>query len=362
MLVLSRVMQGFGAAGLMSVNTALIRFIYPRAMLGRGIGTTALVVATSSATGPTVASAILSVASWQWLFAVNVPIGLLALFLSLRSLPATARSPHPFDMPSAVLSALTFGLLITGLDGIGHGQGAALVAVELLGAVLVGIVLVRRQDAQASPLLPVDLFRRPIFALSVATSVCSFAAQGLAYVSLPFYLQDVLGRSQVETGLLMTPWPLTVAFAAPIAGRLSDRYPAGILGGLGLTALCIGLGLIAFLPDDPSAFDIIWRTTICGFGFGMFQSPNNRTMISSAPRERTGSAGGVLSTARLLGQTTGAVIVAVIFSLVGTGEGGASHGATTALLVGAGFAAAAATVSLLRLFDFKPGSLPEEKI
>ncbi len=343
MLAVARMAQGLGASGIMSVNTALIRFIYPRQMLGTAMGINAMLVAVSSAVGPTVASGILSVAPWQWLFYVNVPIGALALLLGLRNLPTTTRSPHPFDAVSAILSAATFGLLIVGVDGLGQGENRALVAMELLAAGVAGYFLIQRQLARVNPLLPVDLLGIPIFGLSIATSVCSFAAQTLAYVSLPFYLQDVLGRSQVETGLLMTPWPLTVAVVAPIAGRLVERYAAGLLGGIGLVTMAAGLGLLALLPAHPSVLDITWRLAVCGLGFGLFQTPNNRAMIGASPPHRSGAAGGMLATARLLGQTGGAALVAVIFGLAPT------HGTTAALVVAAGFALTASVVSMLRL-------------
>jgi len=346
MLALGRALQGVGAAGMMSVNTALVRFTYPRRQLGRGIAMTAVAVSVSSAAGPSVASAILAVASWPWLFAINVPIGLVTFLLSLRFLPLNPPSEHRFDMASAVLSALSFALLIAGINGIGHGQAAKFVAIELIGAVITGIILVRRQASLSLPLLPVDLFRRPLFALSVTASVCTFVAQGIIFVTLPFYFQDVLGRSQVATGLLMTPWPVMVTIIAPIAGRLADRYSAGILGGMGLSVLTIGFVLLATLPSHPSAFDIVWRIVICGLGFGFFQSPNNRAIIVSAPRERSGGAGAIQSTARLLGQTIGAALVALIFGLAGP-SGGTSP--AVAILLAAGFSAAAAIASVSRL-------------
>lgn len=342
-LTIARVIQGFGAAGLMSVNGAIIRFIYPRSLLGRGIGINALVVAVSSAIGPTVASGILSFASWPWLFAVNVPVGLIAFVIGLRALPPSRRGAHRFDIRSAVLSAATFGLLIVAVGGLGHGERRGLVALELMVGFVAGVLLVRRQLSLASPLLPVDLLRIPIFGLSVATSICSFMAQSLAYVSLPFYFQDVLGHSQVATGLLMTPWPLMVAITAPISGRLADRYSAGLLGGIGLGALAIGLALLALLPASPSGLDVGWRMAICGLGFGLFQTPNNRAMIGAAPRERSGGASGMLSTARLLGQTFGAALVALIFGLA------PRTGTTLCLVVAAACAGAAALVSCLRI-------------
>jgi MFS transporter, DHA2 family, multidrug resistance protein len=343
-LTAARVLQGLGGAGIMSVNAALMRFIYPRAQLGRAIGINAMTVSVAAAIGPTVASAILSVASWPWLFAINVPIGLVALF-GVGSLPVTPRGRHRFDAVGALLTALTFGLVITTIDGIGHHEPLALIAVEGVAALAVGTVMVFRETHRAWPLLPVDLMRIRLFSLSVATSVCSFVAQMMSYVSLPFFLQHELGRSAVETGLLMTPWPLMTAVTAPVAGRLADRHSAGLLGGVGLAVFGVGVGLLAALPSHPSAADIVWRMAVCGFGFGLFQTPNNRAIINSAPRERSGGASGMLGTARLLGQTVGAAIVALVFGLLG------QAGNVTVLSIAAGIALVAAAVSCTRMVE-----------
>ncbi|RTF20341.1 MFS transporter, partial [Serratia marcescens] len=224
-LTIARVLQGFGAAAIMSVNTALIRIIYPQRFLGRGMGINSLIVACSSAAGPTVAAAILSVASWQWLFAINLPIGIVALLLGMKFLPANGQKSDSrrFDPTSAVLNALTFGLLITAISGFAQGQSLTLIFSEIAALLAIGAVFVRRQLRQEFPLLPVDLLRIPIFALSMGTSICSFAAQMLAMVSLPFFLQSALGRDEVATGLLLTPWPLAIVVMAPIAGRLVER-------------------------------------------------------------------------------------------------------------------------------------------
>jgi len=345
-LSLGRALQGLGAAGLMSVNTALVRHTYPRRLLGRGIALTSLVVSTSSAAGPTLAAAILAVAPWPYLFAVNVPIGVATLLLSMRLLPHTTPSGHRFDLPSAVLCAVMFGSLISGINGLGHSQGVIAVVGEFAGAIAVGYLLVRRQANQAMPLLPIDLFRRPVFALSVTTSVLSFVAQGLAFVSLPFYFQDVIGMSAVTTGLLMTPWPATAALMAPLAGWLADRYPAGILGSIGLVVLGSGFALIALLPAHPSTADILWRIAVCGGGMGLFQQPNARSIVMSAPLGRSGGAGAIQGTARLLGQSIGAALVALVFGFAG------GHGAKTAIVLAAGFAAAGTLTSFSRMFDF----------
>lgn len=344
-LTLARVAQGFGGAALMSVNTALIRLIYPYRQLGRGMGINSFVVAVSSAAGPTIAAAILSVASWQWLFFINIPLGIIALLLALRYLPANApRNEKPkFDLPSAVMNALTFGLLISALSGFAQGQSYKLILAEVVVLLIIGTLFVRRQLRLTSPLLPVDLLRIPLFSLSIGTSICSFCAQMLAMVSLPFFLQSVLGRSEVETGLLLTPWPLATMVMAPLAGYLIERVHAGLLGGLGMVMMAVGLFALALLPSSPSDLDIIWRMALCGAGFGLFQSPNNHTIIASAPRHRSGGASGMLGTARLLGQSSGAAFVALLFNLFD------NNGTHMSLLLAGILAVAAAVVSSLRL-------------
>ncbi|WP_082173269.1 MFS transporter [Methylobacterium platani] len=342
-LVAARIVQGLGAAGIMSVNIALVRFVYPHRMIGRGVGTMALIVAIASAAGPSVAAAVLSVASWPWLFLVNVPLGLAALTLATRTLPVTPRSGARFDALSALLNALVFCLLITGVDGLGEPERRGTALVLLAAAGLVGAAFVWMQARLPAPLLPIDLLRIPVFALSMMSSVCSFSAQMMAYVALPFYFQDVLHLTSTRTGLLMTPWPIAIAVIAPFAGRLADRYPPGLLGGIGLVALSAGLALMASLPADPSPLAIAWRLTLCGLGFGLFQSPNNKVIITSAPRERSGGASGMQSTARLLGQSLGAAMVAVIFGTLH------ARGTTTVLWLASALALTGAVTSGLRV-------------
>lgn len=345
MLTLARVAQGLGGAALMSVNTALIRLIYPKRQLGRGMGINSFVVAVSSAAGPTIAAAILSLASWQWLFLINVPLGIISIFLAIRFLPpnSSASKITHFDLPSAMMNALTFGLLITALGGFAQGQSGYLVLAEVIAMLIIGFFFVRRQLRMPVPLLPVDLLRIPIFSLSICTSICSFCAQMLAMVSLPFFLQTVIGRSEVETGLLLTPWPLATMVMAPLAGYLIEKVHAGLLGAMGLLIMACGLFGLALLPSSPSDLDIIWRMALCGAGFGLFQSPNNHTIVSSAPGHRSGGASGMLGTARLLGQSSGAALVALLFNLAG------NSGTHTALLLAGSLAVIAAAISGLRV-------------
>jgi DHA2 family multidrug resistance protein-like MFS transporter len=243
-----------------------------------------------------------------------------------------------------------FALVFVGADRLGvrgeAGQGASPGAWALLLAGLaVGFVYLRRQAAQAVPLFPVDLLRIPVFALSMGTSVGAFCAQMLSFIALPFLLLDTYGRSHFEAGLLITAWPLAIVVMAPIAGRLIGRCPDGLLGGIGLALLATGLALLAALPAQPGNADIVWRMALCGFGFGLFQSPNNHTIVTTPPPQRSGAASGMLGTARLTGQTLGAVLLAGIFSVWSPHDG---KGQVIALGLAACCAAVAAVCSTLR--------------
>jgi DHA2 family multidrug resistance protein-like MFS transporter len=343
-LTLARTLQGIGASAIMSVNIALIRLIYPPHRLGRGVGLNALVVGVAFAVGPTVASLVLSVAGWPWLFAINVPLGMLCFGFGVPTLPRSERRAHGFDPANAVLTGITFSALILALGAATQRVDARWPGLALLTAVLACAVLLHRQAGQPAPMLPVDLLKRPLFALSAVTSMCSFATQGLALVSLPFYFEQVLHRDPIETGFLMTPWAVVVAAIAPFAGRLSDRHAPGLLGAIGLSVLALGMASLALLPVRPGVLDIVARMALCGVGFGFFQSPNLRALMASAPPERAGGASGVIAMARLLGQATGAALVALCFGLAGT------QGAIWALWLGAGTATLAATASAARLW------------
>ena len=354
-LALARAVQGAGAAGMMSVNAALVRLTYPTEQLGRGIALNSVVVATASVAGPAVAAAVLSIATWPWLFAVNVPLGLMLLVLGYRVLP---RNVDPragggrLSLLDVLLNGAMFCLLFLGADALGvrAGQedaGSLLTGAGLLGgSIVVGAVHVRRQLLQSHPLLPLDLLRIRIFRLSMATSVCAFCAQTLAYIALPFLLLDAWHLTAVQGGLLMACWPAAVILAATVAGRLIGRHPGGLLGAIGLGVLALGLALLTEAALHAQPPSLAWRLVVCGLGFGLFQSPNNHTILTSAPSNRSGAASGMLGTARLTGQSLGAVCIAALFAAAGSQHG---RGALFALGLAASFAAAAAVFSGLRV-------------
>lgn len=313
-LVGARMLQGIGAAGIMSLTPALLRVVFPREQLGRALGINALVIATGVAAGPTIGGAILAIAPWPWLFLINIPIGVAVALATRGVFPPERGHGGLLDPSSIVASAFGFALIIYGIDGFARGEVHALIALELVaGSVAFGWFLARQRHL-ARPMFAVDLYARPLFALASLAGFLAFTGSTLAFVALPFLFQVEMGATPLQSGLLMTSWPLTMGLMANLAGRLSDRYPAAILSTAGLAILTLGLALYAALPAHASIVQIVLHGALCGFGFGLFSAPNSREMMGSAPHEQIASAAAIIAATRVSGQTCGAAAVAVIFA------------------------------------------------
>jgi DHA2 family multidrug resistance protein-like MFS transporter len=311
-LIAARFVQGIGGAAVMALGVALFRFIVPAGSLGAAIGWNAMAVALSSAAGPAIGAGILSVAGWPWLFAVNLPLGAAALLAS-RALPDVAGSARRIDLSSVILNAVAFASFVVGAEVL---PAAPVSAVALFVVAAFGFAaLVRRETRTDTPLIPLDLFRTPSFRISVIASVCCFTGQTVGLVALPFYLRDGLNQSQFMTGLYMTPWPLTVAVVAPLAGRLANFISTAWLCAAGGAILATGLMAASIMPLLGDVRPLALFTGLCGLGFGLFNVPNNRNMFLSTPQARSAAAGGIQGTARLTGQTSGAVIMTLLFTL-----------------------------------------------
>ncbi|MFB0710286.1 MFS transporter [Buttiauxella noackiae] len=318
MLVIMRVLQGIGGAATLSIGPAILRSVFPNRLLGRILGLNALLIGTSTAIAPLLGGTILSTLSWPWLFAINIPLGIISLLLTLRVVPHNpALKRESFDYAGALLSAIALGALIMAADAFTHpGNGDLTTAVIFASiAILTGLAFIWVQRRVAKPLLPLNIFASSRFSLAALTSLASFVSQGITFIALPFLFQSVYGYSALVSALLFTPWPIGIILAAPHAGRLADRYSAAIISTVGLFIFAIGLALLAILPEHAQAWDICLRSLICGIGFGCFQSPNNKEMLSNASRENSGYASGVLAIMRTFGQCLGAAFVGVMMSL-----------------------------------------------
>ncbi|CAB3691912.1 MFS transporter [Achromobacter marplatensis] len=333
----ARAVQGLAAAALMGCNMALVSAIYPKEQLGRGMGLNAMIAAASLAGGPVLASAMLTVLSWHWLFYVNVPFCLVALALAGSYLPRSPGDGKALDAGAALLCALAFGLTVLGLERVARPDwGVALIWV-LGGACWV--LLLCRERLSPHAIVPRDLLRLPPFSTAVLICVLAFAAQGAAMVALPFLLNQTLGRDIAEVGMLIAPWPIMGACLAPFSGKWSDRMSAGLLGVIGLALLATGLLCVSWLPAGAPMWTVMLPMALCGTGFGLFLSPNQRFIMFSVPSHRASVASGLSGLARLLGQTMGAAFVAACFTF------NTDAGATWALWAAVAFALAGCVAS-----------------
>lgn len=313
-LLLFRALQGLGAAATLSIGPSIYRMIFPTRLLGASMGLSGMVVAAGYASGPTIGGLVLSIVDWPWLFALNVPLGGVALFMAWRALPSEPRRSGGFDVLGAIFSALMLASLFLAMDALGHGGGGLeIVTLLAVGGVSLGLFL-RRQRRASHPLLPLSLFAEPRFSLAVIVSGLAFVGQGLAFVALSFMYQQEMGLSPLHTAWLFTPWPLCIMFVAPLAGRLADRVNPTALATLGLVLLGCGLVSLAVLDAESGVLDSLWRTALCGLGFGLFQAPNNREMMSSVPKARSANASGMMSTTRTMGQSLGVALVGVVLA------------------------------------------------
>ena len=345
-LIAARTLQGLGGSAVMALGVALLRFTVPPDRVGAAIGWNALTVALSSAASPAIGALLLSSASWHWLFLVNIPLGA-ATLVSSRVLPLTAATAQIIDSTSVLLNGLAFVLLVLAAELIVSCTLAS--ALFLALSAYAFVALVRREKPKAAPMIPLDLLHIPSFRLSVIASICCFAGQTAGLVALPFYLQHALGQSALMIGLYMTTWPLAVAVTALAAGYLSDRIHTAWLSSAGGICLAVGLAGSAVWPLQGDPRPLIPFTILCGIGFGLFQTPNNRNLFLSAPLARSGAAGGMQGTARLSGQLAAAVLLTLLFSVASM-----QLAPRFGLGIGAALALAAAITSLLRASMIAP--------
>jgi len=311
LLLAARALQAVGAAAALSVGMALIRAIYPSGSLGTGLGINGAVVASAAALAPSLGGLIVATIGWRWVFVSTAPLVIASLAFG-RALPVATALRDSFDWRGALSYAGTFGALAAALGAVAYGGGRLLTAALFAIVALFAAAFVRREMRRDQPILPVDLLARPVFSLSAAAALATFIGSMTITLSLPFLLEAQIGPKPAEIGALMMAWPLAMMVSAPIAGALADRTPHGALGAFGMLLCAIAYVLIATIPAGAGHADIALRIALAGLGLGFFISPNSRQIIRSAPHKRTAAAGSLISTTRILGQASGAAVVAML--------------------------------------------------
>jgi EmrB/QacA subfamily drug resistance transporter len=310
-LVASRVVQALGAAFLMALGAAIATEVFPPEERGKAMGIIGLMVSVGLVSGPTLGGLILGAFSWHAIFFVNLPLGIIGTLLVLRFVPnARQATAQTFDARGALLlfSALLCFLLALTL-GPRASFGSPLVLVLATVAIAGFVLFVRTELAVVHPLVDLGMFRNSALATNVVTGSLAFVASSGLIFLLPFFLQNVQGRSPREAGLLLITGPIMIGLASPLSGWLSDRIGTRPLTVAGLAILVLAYGLVSTLTVTTSTLGYIGKVMWIGLGMGTFQSPNNSAIMGSVPRNRLGVASGLLSLTRTLGQTTGVALI-----------------------------------------------------
>ncbi|MDX1437097.1 MAG: MFS transporter [Anaerolineales bacterium] len=315
-LIFFRVVQAVGAAMIMALGLAIVTEAFPPQERGRAIGITGSVVSVGIVIGPTAGGIIIDSFSWHWIFFVNLPVGILGTLMVLRFVPDF----HPagrqkFDFLGAV--TLFFSLLAL-LLALTFGQRIGFASPVILGSLAAWLGLlglfVWIENRTAQPMIDLTLFRDRLFSINLVTGFITFFAIAGALILIPFYLENVLGYSTRQVGLLLAVVPVVLGITAPISGSLSDRTGTRLITMAGLLVLVCGYFLLSYLSLQTTVLMFVALFLPTGIGMGIFQSPNNSAIMGAAPRERLGVASGLLAITRSLGQTTGIAVLGALWA------------------------------------------------
>jgi len=310
-LLAFRIVQGVGAAMMSAIASALIVTAFPAPERGRALGINLSAVYIGLTAGPFVGGILVQVFGWRSIFYVNVPIGIVTVVLAYLYLKEerTERPRSRFDFPGAI-SLITFlTTLLLALSGLGLSlwELGALV-LTCLGSFVCFVFLERRPGIM--PLVDLRLFtQNRTFAAGNATSLMNYTTSSGALLVMSLYLQEILGYSPFEAGLILLVQPVVMVIVAPISGALSDRVSARILSSLGMLTRVVAFLMLSQLGLSSSGAMIWFPLTLVGLGHALFSSPNTNSIMSSVPREEIGLASGTLGTVRSAAQSIGVAIL-----------------------------------------------------
>jgi EmrB/QacA subfamily drug resistance transporter len=340
----ARALQGLGGAIVTPLTLTILSAAVPRERRGLALGAWGGIGGLAVALGPLVGGAVVQGISWQWIFWLNVPLGLALIPLALRRLGESRGPDRQLDLPglglaSAGLFAIVWGLVRA--SDVGWASG------EILGALGVGIALVAAfvawERRTAMPMLPIRFFDNRSFALANASSLfMSFGMFGSIFLLAQFF-QTVQGYSPLQAGLRILPWTAMPIVVAPIAGALSDRIGGHRIMGTGLALQATGLAWIAAVGGPTTTYaDFVAPFVVSGIGMALFFAPVANVVLSTVRGSEEGKASGANNAIRELGGVFGVAVLASIFAHYGGYANGASfvHGLTPALWVGAAVVAA----------------------
>ena len=323
-LVFSRALQAIGAAGTMSTSHGIITHVFPNNERGRALGLNGTFVALGSMIGPPVGGIIVSILSWQYIFFINVPVGILALIFAMKTLPKSdTNSNEKLDIKGAILFGLTMVLLFGSLTfGKEFGYNNIAIITCFIMSIILFILFIKIEKRIAAPLLKLEIFNNSLFSLSIFCAFISFVAISCSNIILPFYLQYVMKLTPSFAGVIMMVSPIILSVVAPMSGYISDRVGSEVLTFLGLIGTSLGLFLMSTLNQYSHLGVLILIIAIMTMGNGMFQSPNNSLVMSTVDKNNLGIAGSINALVRNLGMVFGiSLSTTLLYSLMSSKMG-----------------------------------------
>lgn len=316
-LVVFRGLQAIGAAMLASNSPAIVTSNFPAELRGRAFGLVSMLTYLGLTVGPSLGGWLTQAFGWRTVFYINVPVGALALTLSLIFIPKEAPSEHgaQFDLAGALIFLAGLTALLFGLNkGAEWGWASPIVMGLLIGSLLLLGIFIQIERRSPSPMLDLNLFRVPLFSFSTASAILNYVCVYSITFLMPFYLIQGRDLNPAQAGLLLTAQPILMAIVAPISGTFSDRFGSRGPRTIGMGVLAGGLFLLSWIGSETALWLVTLGLAIVGSGTGTFISPNTSALMGAAPRARQGIASGVLATARNFGMVLGIGLAGAIFT------------------------------------------------
>ncbi len=319
LLIAFRGLQALGGAMIAANSPAILTKSFPAEQRGQALGLQATMTYLGLTAGPLVGGWLASLLSWRAVFYMNLPVGLVAIWLSLRYIPMDLnhQRTEQFDLLGAVTFILGLGALLLGLNQGGEwGWSSFPIVSLLLFAVLLLSLFIYIESHGKYPMLDLSLFKKLPFSLTTLSAIINYIGVYSCIILMPYYLIQGRGFSPSQAGLIIAAQFVVMAVIAPISGTLSDWIGTRIPAVLGMAILSGGLYLLSHLTGQSSIGAMMLALAVVGLGTGIFISPNNSALMGSAPKSRQGIAAGILATGRSFGMVLGAGISVAIFTTV----------------------------------------------
>ena len=319
-----RIIQAIGAAMILSLGFAILTEAFPPTERGRALGLIGTVVSVGIVIGPTLGGLILSASTWRWIFLVNVPVGIIGTYTSIRFIPnSVPGGSQRFDFVGAALFSVAITSLMLGITlGGNRGYDSPVVIALLIGSLVILAAFIAFEGRVEQPIIDLSIFQNKLFSINIVTGLLTFISISGTFFIMPFYLERALGLEARQIGLMLAASPILLAFAAPASGWLSDKIGSRPITIAGLLVLLGGYLAIGQLNENTTPLGFVLTFAPIGFGMGIFQSPNNSIIMGSVRQERLGVASGLLNLTRILGQITGIGVLTTIWALRADAGGG----------------------------------------